>query len=109
MDEVVLKYWPALIVPLAILIVPLPGYRFRNKLEPSLPNKILKNPVYCSFASFLIIWLTTFINKSDSSRDLIIFIISFISSLEIILLSILMLYAKLSLKEASRTQTFSYE
>ena len=35
-------------------------------------------------ASFLIVSLTHFVNKPDSSRDLIIFIISFISSLEII-------------------------
>ena len=36
------------------------------------------------FASFLIVLLTPFINKPDSSRDLTIFIILFIFSLEII-------------------------
>ena len=37
-----------------------------------------------SFASFLIASLTPFINNPDSSRELIIFMISVISSLEII-------------------------
>ena len=34
---------------------------------------MLKNPLFCFFASFLIVWLTSFINKPDSSRQLIIF------------------------------------
>ena len=36
------------------------------------------------FASFLIVLLTPFINKPDSSKDFIIFMISFISPSEII-------------------------
>ena len=36
------------------------------------------------FASFLIVSLTLFINNSDSSRDLTVFMISLISALEII-------------------------
>ena len=36
------------------------------------------------FASFLFVLLTPFINKANSSKDLIILMISFISSLEII-------------------------
>ena len=48
------------------------------------PNSIPKNPPFCSFASFLVVLLTTFISKPDFSRDLIIFMISFFSSLEII-------------------------
>ena len=40
--------------------------------------------LFCTFAAFLIVSLTRFINKPDSSRDLIILMTSFISSLEII-------------------------
>ena len=58
--------------------------RFPNKLASKVPNKIPENPPFCLFASYLIVSLTPFINKPDSSRDLIIFMISFISSLEII-------------------------
>ena len=58
---------------------------FPNNLAPKVPNNIPRNPHFCSFASFLIVSLTLFfINDSGSSRDLTIFIISFISSLEII-------------------------
>ena len=44
----------------------------------------LRNPPFCSFASLLIVLLMRFINKPGSWRDLIIFMISFISSFEII-------------------------
>ena len=57
---------------------------FPNKLAPKLPNKIPRNLPFCSFASFLIVSLTPFINKPDSSKDLTIFIMPFISSLGII-------------------------
>ena len=70
------------------LIVPVPVNRFHNKLSRKEPNNILRNPLFCTFASFLIFSLTPFINKSDSSSDLIIFYhyhsSSFISSLKII-------------------------
>ena len=65
-------------------IVPLPVKRFPNKLAPKVPNNILKNPPFFSFASFLIVALIPFINNPDSSRDLTILIISFLLSLEII-------------------------
>ena len=42
----------------------------------------LKNPHFCSFASFLIVSPRLLINKLDSSRGLIISMILFISSLE---------------------------
>ena len=72
-------------MPSPTLIVPLPVDRFPNKLVPNVHNNILRNPPFCSFASFLIISLTPFINKADSlSYYLTIFMISFISSLEII-------------------------
>ena len=44
-----------------------------------MPNNIPGNPPFCSFASFLIVSLTTINNKPDYLRDLI----SFISSFEI--------------------------
>ena len=44
---------------------------------------MLRNPSFCSSVSFLIVLLTSFINKPDSSRDLTIYIIS-ISLFEII-------------------------
>ena len=50
---------------------------------------MLKNPPVCYFASFSIVSVTHFINKLDSLRDLTIFIISFISSFEIINIVIL--------------------
>ena len=45
---------------------------------------MLRNALSCIFASFLIVLLTPFINKPDSLRDLTTFIISSISSFEII-------------------------
>ena len=65
------------------LIDPLLPDRFPKKLPPNVPNNILKNPLFCPFASFLI-FSQPFINKPDYTRDLTIFIISFISSFEII-------------------------
>ena len=50
-------------------ITPIP---FSYKIAPDVLDNLLRN------------LLTPFINKIDSSRDLIIFMISFISSLEVI-------------------------
>ena len=74
----------ALIVPSPALIVPLPVKKFPNQLAPNVSNYILKNPPFCSFASFLIVSLTPSVSEPDSSSDLTTFIISFISSFEII-------------------------
>ena len=71
-------------MPSPALIAPLPENRFPNKLAPKMPNNIPRSPPFYSFASFLIVSLTPFNNKTDSSSDLTIFIISFISSLEVI-------------------------
>ena len=71
-------------MPSPALIAPLPENRFPNKLAPKMPNNIPRGPPFYSFASFLIVSLTPFNNKTDSSSDLTIFIISFISSLEVI-------------------------
>ena len=64
--------------------MPLPGYRFANKLGPNVPNNILINLLFCPFASFLIVSLTRLINKSNRSSYLIIFMTSFTPSSEII-------------------------
>ena len=45
---------------------------------------MLRNQRFCSFVSFLIGWLTFFINKTESPTDLTTFMISSISSFEII-------------------------
>ena len=58
--------------------------RFPNKLAAKMRNNIPRNPPFCYFVSFIIVSLRPFINKPDSSSDLTIFMISFISSLEII-------------------------
>ena len=47
-------------------------------------NNILRNSPFCSFASILVFLLKSFINKPDSSKDLNISMLLFISSLEII-------------------------
>ena len=40
----------ALIIPSPALIIPLPPVnKFPNKLAPSVPNNVLKNPPFCSF------------------------------------------------------------
>ena len=71
-------------MPSPALIFPLPANIFPNKPAPNVPNNILRNIPFSSFASFLIISLTPFINKPDSSRDLIFLMISFVYFLEII-------------------------
>ena len=47
-------------------------------------NNIPRNHPFCSFASFLIVWLTPFINKPEARNNLTTFIISFIFSFRII-------------------------
>ena len=59
--------------PWLVHITSLPVNRFPNKLAPKVPNNIPKNPPFYSFALFSIFSLTSFINKPDFSRDLIIF------------------------------------
>ena len=75
---------PALIVPSPAIIVSLPVNIFTNKLAPNVPNNILRNQHFCSFASYLNVLITPFIDKPDSSRVLTILMISFISSFETI-------------------------
>ena len=71
-------------LPGLVAIVPLLVYRFPNKLTPKVPNNVPRSPPFCSFTSFLIVWLTLYINKPDFSSDSIICMISLISSLAII-------------------------
>ena len=78
------KSWSALIVPSSALIVPLPVKRYPNKLATNIPNSILRNMPCCSFALFLTVSLNLFVNKSNSSRDLTIWDLSFISSFKMI-------------------------
>ena len=71
-------------MPSPALIVTLPFDRFPKKQASNVPNNIVRNLPFCSFASFVIVLLTPFISKPDYSRDLTIFMISFISLFEII-------------------------
>ena len=61
-----------------------PVNKFPNNEAPKVPNNILRNHPPCSLASCLIVFLTPFNNTPESSRDLTIFIISFISLFDII-------------------------
>ena len=84
MDDAALKTLVFQTVLSLVLIVPyFPCNRFPNKLGPKVPDNIARNPPFCSFTSFLVVLLTSFVSKADSSRDLIIFMILFIFSLEI--------------------------
>ena len=75
---------PAVFVPTPAVIAPLSINRLPNKLVRKVPYNIPRNPPFYSFASFFIFSLTPFIDNPFSSRELAIFMISFISSLEII-------------------------
>ena len=75
---------PTLAVPSPALITPLPANIFPNRLAPNVPNSILRNPPFCSFASFLIVSQTHSNINPESSRDLSILKMSFVSSFKII-------------------------
>ena len=64
--------------------MPLRVYKFPNKLAFKVSNSIPRNPFFLFYSFILIVSLTPFINKLDSSSDLTIFIISFIFPYEII-------------------------
>ena len=73
------------LIPSPAHITPFPTVnKFPNNEAPKVPNKILRNHPFCSLASCWIVSLTPFNITPESSRDLTIFIISFISSFEII-------------------------
>ena len=71
-------------VPSSALITPCPANTFPKILAANVPNNIERNPLFCSFVSFLIVSLIPLINDPDSSSYLTIFIITSISSFEII-------------------------
>ena len=72
-------------MPPPALITHLPINRFPDKLSLVEPNNSHTNPVFCLFFFILNYFIKTlFINKPDSLKDLAIFMILFISSLEII-------------------------
>ena len=75
-------------LPFPSLYIPFLVKRFPNKLEPNVPNSILTNLPFCSFASFWTVSVTPFNNKPESSRDFTILIISLISSFDIINLAV---------------------
>ena len=66
------------------LITTLPVNALTNKLPANVPNSIARNALFYSFVLFLIVSLIPFTSYADSSSDLTIFIISFISSFELI-------------------------
>ena len=70
--------------PWLVAISSLPVNRFPNNLASKVLNYIPTNPPFCSFTSFLIFSRNSFTNKSEYLRDLTIFMILFISSLEFI-------------------------
>ena len=77
------KFSPALIVPSPALITHFP-VGTPNKLAPKVSINIPRNQPLCSFVSFSIVLVTSFINQPEPSRDITILMISFICSLETI-------------------------
>ena len=55
---------------------------FPKRLVPDVPNSILRNLPFCSFASFLIVSLTPSNNNPEFSRDLTILKMFFSSKFE---------------------------
>ena len=55
-------------VPSPAIIVSLSVHRFPNKLAVNVPNNILGNPPFCSFASFLIVSLRL-LSKNQILQD----------------------------------------
>ena len=63
------KFSLALVTPSPALITPFPVNAFSNILAANVPNDMKRNPSFCSFASFLLVSLISFINNPDSSSD----------------------------------------
>ena len=57
---------------------------FPNNLAPTVHNDIPGNPPLCSLVSFSIVWVTPFISKQESLRDLTTFTMSLTSLFDII-------------------------
>ena len=71
------RSWFVAIAPSHTLTTLLPANTFPNKKSPSVPNNMQRNQPLRSFALFFIVLLTPLPDKTDSSRDLVIFTISF--------------------------------
>ena len=56
--------------PLPVRISSVPAKIFPNKIARNVPNNMSRNPPFCSFDSFSIVWLTLFINKPDIYKRL---------------------------------------
>ena len=65
-------------------VAPLPVNAFPNIVVTNVPNNVERDPSFCSFASSLIVFRIPFITNPNYSTDLTIFIITSISSIEII-------------------------
>ena len=59
-------------------------HEFPKNIEGNVPNNFGRNPPLCYFPSFSVASLTSFISNPYSSRDLTIFLISYIFSHETI-------------------------
>ena len=71
-----IKYNPSFILDHLFLDIVQP-------ISTNVPDSIGRNPLFCSFALFLIVSLISFTSNHDFSRNLTIFLISSISSFEI--------------------------
>ena len=70
--------------PCPVLYNPIPVNKLPNNDGPNVPNNILKNPPFCSFVSFLIVFAVPFNNISCSSNAVTILIKPFKSLFDII-------------------------
>ena len=77
------KFWPALITPSPAITNLFPVNAFPILLGANVHNN-LRNPPFYYFTSFLIVSLTSCFSIPYYSGDLVIFIISSISSFKII-------------------------
>ena len=63
---------------------PFPDNKLPSRLVPRLPNSRLRKPSFCFLVSFSIVSVASIFSTQKSSRHLIIFIVSCISSFDII-------------------------
>ena len=75
---------PVLYIRCPVLNNPFPVNKLPNKDASKVPNNILKNPPFCSFVLFLIVFAVLFNKISCSSNAVIILFKSFKSLFDII-------------------------
>ena len=78
------RSWLFAIAPTPTLITHYPATILLNKRISNVPSSILRNRQFCFLTSFWIVSVTSFNNKPESSRDLTVLRMSFISSFDII-------------------------